>query len=405
MDTPLRAAAEALSRGDPLQALKYVALRQDAQALALRATALAQLGEYKQAKELYKRAAKSFSQSHAIARARCLVAMAEVSLAARELNVADVGLGRAIAVLTRHGDHGNARFAQLLYARHALALGNVTLAQERLDGIDVRDMAPALRASFELVRAELAVRRLAPEQAKLAFARAGRAAERAQIPALIAEVSAARRAFERPVARLSGTQTAALLTIEQVAALFARGAWVVDGVRRAVQQGATRVSFATRPVLFALVRRLAEAAPGEVSREELIRVGFGMQRANDSLRVRLRVSVGRLRKRLAELAELEATPHGFRLRPKRGPAYVLAPPADDDASSLLALVSDGEAWATSALALALGSSQRSVQRALRALEEQGRVRSFGRGKGRRWLAKALSGFAPHMSLPPSSRGP
>jgi DNA-binding transcriptional ArsR family regulator len=136
-----------------------------------------------------------------------------------------------------------------------------------------------------------------------------------------------------------------------------------------------------------------------------MRAGFGMQRANDSLRARLRVSMARLRKQLGAIAELAATPRGFALRPRCAPAQVIVPLADDDASSLLALVSDGEAWSTSALALALGTSQRSVQRALSALAAAGRVRSFGRGKSRRWLASPLHGFAPHMLLPVASRGP
>lgn len=405
MDTGIAAAALALSRGDPLQALKHVALREDAQALALRATALAQLGEYKPAKELFKRAARGFSQSHAVARARCVVALAEVALASRELNVADAGLGRAIDVLSGNNDPANARYAQLLRARFALALGNVSLAEQRLAAIDAGEIAPALRAALELARGEVAVRRAQPHKARAAFLRAAKAAERARVPALMAAVAAATQALRQPVARLAGAKDAQLLTLDQVVSLLAGNSVVVDASRRTVQRGSTGVSFRTRPVLFALAQRLAEAAPSEVSREELIRVGFGMRRASDSLRARLRVAIGRLRKQLVGLAEIDAKQHGFALRVHSASVHVLLPPASDDASSLLALVSDGEAWSTSAIALALGLGQRSVQRGLSALEAAGRVRSVGRGKNRRWLASPLQGFTTHMLLSTPSLAP
>ncbi|MFT3923314.1 MAG: helix-turn-helix domain-containing protein [Myxococcales bacterium] len=402
MDTPLAAAARALSEGDPLRALKHVALRDDAQAVAMRATALAQLGEYREARELFKRAAKGFSQNHAIARARCVVALAEVALAMRELSVADAGLGRAIEVLERHGDAANARYAQLLHARYALALGHVGLAQERLAAIEVPSTAHVLRALTELTQTEVAVRRMQPAVARKALAAAGQAALRAQVPTLIAEVRTAKLTLERPVARLVDAGNSEPLALDQVAELLQGPQLVIDACRRCVRRGDLRVSYATRPVLFALVRQLAEASPREVSREALIRAAFGIQRPNDSLRARLRVAVGRVRKQLAEVASLEATPSGFALLPRQSSLCVLLPPSDDATSSLLALVSDGEAWSTSALALALGASQRSVQRALGALRESGKVESVGHGKNRRWLAQPIHPFATHMLLPLAS---
>lgn len=403
MDQPLAAAAAALAHGDPLAALKHVALRHDAQAVALRATALAQLGEYGDAKALFKRAAKGFSQAHAVARARCTVALAEIALASRELNVADAGLARAIAVLAQHGDQVNARYAQLVHARYALALGKVDLARQRLDAIDARDAMPALRALLALALAEVALRRMRPEDAKKALTAARQAAMRAQIPALIAEVQDAATALTRPVAKLVRSDCVALLTLADVRALLTGPQLVVDGCRRSVQQGAVRVTFATRPVLFALLRRLAEASPAEVGRDELIRVGFGIQRPSDALRARLRVAMGRLRKQLEALADLRATARGFVLLPHAPPVQVVLPPVDDDASRLLALVSDGEAWSSSALALALGESQRSVQRALGTLENAGKVTSHGQGKNRRWLAPPIHSFATHMLLPATSQ--
>ena len=66
---------------------------------------------------------------------------------------------------------------------------------------------------------------------------------------------------------------------------------------------------------------------------------------------------------------------------------------------MLAFLADGESWSTSALALALGTSQRSVQRALEALAAAGNVQSFGRGRARRWLTPPLAGFTPTLLLP------
>lgn len=177
----------------------------------------------------------------------------------------------------------------------------------------------------------------------------------------------------------------------------------MDACRRVIQQGARSVSFETRPVLFALARCLAEASPRDVTRDELIRIAFDIDRANDSLRARLRVSMGRLRTLLKGLAEIKATHGGFTLIASTPPVCVLVPPLDDKSSSLLALISDGDAWSTSALAMALGESQRSVQRALSVLEEAGKVWSAGRGRNRRWLAPPLTLFATHLLLPVSSR--
>lgn len=220
MDALLVAAAEALSRGDPLYALKHVALRQDAQALALRATAMAQLGEYKIAKQLFLRAARNFAPGEAVARARCTVALAEIALATRELTRADSGLVRAIAVLDRNHDFANARYAQLLRARHALCLGNVGVTQERLNEIETGQASPALRAAIALTQAEVALRRIQPEPARKALAVAAEAARRAQIPALRAEVAAARRTLERPVARLAGANGSRLLSVAHVSTIL-----------------------------------------------------------------------------------------------------------------------------------------------------------------------------------------
>ena len=157
---------------------------------------------------------------------------------------------------------------------------------------------------------------------------------------------------------------------------------------------------ARRPLLFVLLRALAEAWPQELDRKALIARAFRSRDPDQSHRARLRVEIGRLRRLLAPLLAIDAGRHGFTLRP-RAPCevVVLLPPIDGDDAALLALLADGAAWSTSALALALGDSQRSVQRALAALEAAGRVRSIGRARAQRWLAPPLCGFTTILLLP------
>jgi hypothetical protein len=220
------------------------------------------------------------------------------------------------------------------------------------------------------------------------------------VPALLAEAEEARAALDRPAARRLAAGGEQVLHLDEVAALLGSGALVIDACRRGVRAGALWLPLARRPVLFALARALAEAWPGDVDREALILRAFGMRRPNESHRARLRVEIGRLRALVAVLARIEATERGFILEPRgaRG-VVVLAPPIDGDQASLVALLSDGAAWSTSALALALGASQRTVQRALVELETAGRVRSIGRARARRWLSPPLAGFTTILLLP------
>ena len=252
----------------------------------------------------------------------------------------------------------------------------------------------------ELTAAEITLRSLRVGPARSALARARTAAERARVPALVAEVEEAWAALARPAARriLAGGERA--LRLEEVAALHASGALVVDACRRGLRSGAVWVPLASRPVLFALARALAEAAPGDVGREALIAGAFRTRRPDESHRARLRVEIGRLRELAAGLARIEATGQGFVLKPRKArEVVVLAPPIDGDEASLVALMSDGAAWSTSALALALNASQRTVQRALVGLESAGRVRSIGQARARRWLSPPLAGFTTILLLP------
>jgi hypothetical protein len=193
-----------------------------------------------------------------------------------------------------------------------------------------------------------------------------------------------------------------MLRLDQVAALLASDTLVVDACRRGMQVGDAWRPLARRPVLFSLARALAEAWPGDVDREALIAAAFRTRRPDDTHRARLRVEIGRLRALVTTLAGIDATARGFILRPRDGRGVVvLAPPIDGDQGSLVALLSDGAAWSTSALALALGPSQRTVQRALVELEAAGRVRSIGHARARRWLAPPLAGFTTILLLPAS----
>jgi DNA-binding transcriptional ArsR family regulator len=402
MDSLVASAARALAAGDPLGALKRVALRDDPPALALRGIAMAQLGEYDRARKLLRRAAHGFGRRERLAQARCQVAEAEVGLAARDLSGPGRTLDAAARALDALGDRANALYARLVRARRQLLVGELAAAEQTLAAVDVAAAGapPALAARAELTRAEVALRRVRVADAADALVRAHAAAVAAGIPALVAEVGRVRRALSVPSARLVRGGVVRPVRLDEVEALFASGNLVVDVCRRAVRGPARSVPLAGRPVLFALVGALAEAWPGDVPRDRLIERAFEARAANESHRARLRVELGRLRAALRPLARIEATRRGFALVPVGGRAVVvLAPPIDGPAGAIVALLEGGESWSTSALACALGSSQRTVQRALRQLEEAAAVRAVGRGRSRRWLAPALGGFATTLLLP------
>jgi hypothetical protein len=255
-------------------------------------------------------------------------------------------------------------------------------------------------AAHELVVAGIAIRRLRTAAARAALGRAAHAARAARIPALAAEVDRTALVLTTPAARLIGSGAERLLRLDEVESLFSSRAFVVDACRRVVREGRTVIRFARRPVLFAIVRTLAEAWPGDVPRGTLVARAFGARTADESHRARLRVEVGRLRAMIRPLASVAATKQGFALAPRGGRhAVVLAQPVEDDHADVLALLADGESWSSSALAMALGSSQRTVQRALDALAVSGKVQSHGRGRARRWMTPPLPGFTTTLLLP------
>ncbi len=400
MDSLIAAAARALAAGDALGALKRVALRDDPPAVALRGIAMAQLGEYPRARALLRRAARGFGAHEELARARCVVAEAEVALTMRDFGGSPRTLAAAAATLDAFADRANAQQARLIAARRLLLLGRLNESATALARLDAHGLPPTLAAVAELTAAELALRSLRTGPALAALDRAREAADRARVPALQAEVAEARAALDRPAARriVAGGEQA--LRLDEVAALLSSDALVVDACRRGLRAGAAWRPLARRPVLFALARALAEASPDDVDRHVLIARVFRARRPNESHRARLRVEIGRLRALIAGLARIEATTRGFVLTPRGARAVVvLVPPIDGDQASLVALLSDGAAWSTSALALALGASQRSVQRSLVELEAAGRARSIRQARARRWLSPPLTGFTTILLLP------
>jgi hypothetical protein len=399
MDSLITAAARALAAGDPLAALKRVALRDDPPALALRGIAMAQLGDLTRAKELLRIAGRTFGPKEATARARCVVAEAEIALVSRDLSGPMQTLGAARAALEAHGDRTNAAHAGYLEARRLLLIGRLNESERTLDALDVDALPQASRTGYWLVAAGIAMRRIQAASARAALDRAGHAARETGIPALAAEVDRASRALDASAACLIARDGKRPLDLAEVEALIASDALVVDACRNVVRVGTTVIPLAGRPVLFALARALAEASPEDVSRETLIARAFRARDADESHRARLRVEIGRLRKSLRPLARLNATTRGFLLKPHRAQTVsVLAPPVEGDHAEVLALLADGEAWPSSALALALDVSPRTVQRALEALAEDGKVEFFGRGRACRWMVPSVPGFPTSLLL-------
>jgi hypothetical protein len=401
MDSLITAAARALAAGDPIGALKLVALRNDAAGLALRGTAMAQLGEWKRARGLLRKAARAFGPREAVSRARCVVAEAEVALVSRDLGWTTRTLQSARATLEAHGDQTNAALAGCLEIQRLLLIGELVAAERALSALPSR-LPPPLAAKRELIVAGIAMRQVRARLARQALARAKDAAIRSQIPSLVAEVEAAYRQMDAPVARRVDRGKNTPLLLDDVETLFASRALIVDGCRNAVRSGARVIPLATRPVLMMLARVLAEAWPADVARDELVARTFRLRLADESHRARLRVEIGRLRRLLGGITGIVATARGFTLAPRAREVVVLVHPTDERHAAVLALLADGECWSTSALAMALATSQRTVQRALDELAEAGKVQAFGGGRARRWVTSPVPGFTTTLLLPASS---
>jgi hypothetical protein len=325
-----------------------------------------------------------------------------VALASRDLGWPAKALDAARITLEEHGDHANAAHARYLGVRRLLLIGHLDEAERMLAKLDPTTFSPALRVAHELTVAGIAMRRLRTVPARAALARAERAARQARIPALAAEVEGARRVLAMPAARLLARGEERPLVLEEVEELLGSRALVVDACRYVVRCEGKTISLATRPVLFTLARALAEAWPGDVSRDSLVARAFRLKLADESHRARLRVEMGRLRRVLKPLAEVSATQQGFALTPRRArEVAVLALPVETEHAEVLALLADGESWSSSGLSLALRTSQRTLQRALDELAVAGKVQSFGRGRARRWMTPPLPGFTTVLLLPTS----
>ena len=400
MDSLITAAARALAAGDPLGVLKRVALRDDAPALALRGIAMAQLGDFVRAKALLQSAARAFGPREAVAHARCVVAEAEIALVSRDLGWPPKALDTARATLEKHGDWVNAAHARHLEVRRLLLIGRLDEAERTLAALDPAPFPPASRAAYELVVAGIAMRRIRAKVARAALARAARAAHQADIPALMAEVESTSLVLNTPAARLIVHGEEQLLLLEEVETVLESGTLVVDACRHVVRCENTVVSLARRPVLFALARALGEAWPGDLSRDALVQRAFHAKHADELHRARLRVEMGRLRAELRSLASVSATAKGFALASCRAcEVVVLAPPVEGQHAAVIAFLADGASWSSSALALALGASPRSAQRALDSLAIAGKVQSYGRGRARRWMTAPVLGFTTTLLLP------
>jgi len=414
-DAVVEYAARALAAGDPLSALNMVALREDGPGLALRGIAMAQLGDLVRARTLLKSAARAFGPKDAVARARCVVAEAEIALATRDLSWPAAPLVAAQTALEGHGDRLNAAHARFIDVRRLLLIGRLSEAERIIAEIDPGPFPAALRACYELVVAGIAVRRLRAKKARAALEIARRAARHSGIASLAAEVEAANHALNTPAAYLvaggrgthlrqpeTGESGGRLILLDEVEAILASGALVVDACRHVVRRADIAVSLASRPLLFEIIRALGEAWPDDAPRNTLIERIFEMRIDDDEDRLRLRVEVGRLRAALEPLAAVISTKRGFALVPHAThDLAVLEPPAREEHAAVLAQIADGEAWSSSALALALGASQRSVQRMLEALEKSGKVQPVGRGRACRWIASPMIGFTTTLLLPGS----
>ena len=400
MDSLITGAARALAAGDPLGALNRVALRDDAPALALRGIAMAQLGDLVRAKALVRRAARAFGAREAVARARCVVAEAEIAFAARDLSWPAKALDAARATLERYGDRVNAAHARHLAIRRLVLIGRLDEAERALAELDAAPLPPASRAVHELVVAGIAMRRLQTQAARAALARAERAARHARIPALTAEVESASLVLSTPAARL--------IAAARSVSSCSRRSRLCRRPRRSSSMRAV-MSFATpaRPSRWHGARycsrshaRSAKRGPTTCRATCSSRGLSARSMPMNSHRARLRVEMGRLRAALRALAGVSATKRGFALAPRCArEVVVLARPVEERHAAVLAFLADGEAWSSSALALALGASQRHVQRALESLAAAGKVQSFGRGRARRWTTPPVPGFTTALLLP------
>ncbi len=374
-DDSLARAGRALARGDALAALGFVGRAEDALGLALRGIAYAQLGELEGARTALERAKRLAKVP--LLRARIEAARVEVAMSDGDPAPAARAARAAAEALAQLGDVRNAAMQRLVLARAEVLLGHLAEARETVETVLEQRKLPADVAAVAcLAQAEIAIRAVAPTEARAALARARRALHGAPNDLLARALVALEAELSRPIARLEqrGAQREAdLFAIE---AASSGQVFLVDGCRRRVIAGRASVPLARRPVVFALLLELARAWPGDVARDALAAAAFDTRRVNASHRSRLRVEIGRLRKGLEGLGELVATADGYRLETPRDVA-VLLPPEGGEAARLAILLGDGAWWTAQALAEHAGVSKRTAQRALAALVSAGQAIKAG----------------------------
>lgn len=377
-ESSLQDAASALARGDALRALSVVGPFEDVPALTLKGIAYAQMGDLELARRALLAAAKGASGE--LVRARIQAALAEVTLAEGDASRAAREAQDAARTLAKLGDVRNAAMQELVVARAELLLGQLGDARRRVDALLAQELDGDVRGVTLLASAEIAVRELAPTRARerLSAIATTNALLRRTLDAFSAELTV-------PIARLvaNGVETAAdLFAIERAAngdSLF------IDACRRNAVAGRVTVRFASKPVLFALLRALARAWPSSVPRDELATAAFDVKKPNASHRARMRVEIGRLRKELSGVAEPIATKDGYALESSR-PVQLLLPTRGDADASIALLLGDGAAWTAQAIAEHANVSKRTALRALASLVEKGRASRVANGKDIRYLA-------------------
>jgi tetratricopeptide (TPR) repeat protein len=378
----LAVAGRALARGDALRALGLVGRSEDGLGLTLRGIAYAQLGELQLARKSLDRAVKRAKDP--LARARIEAARVEIAMSDGDPAPAARAARASADVLSSLGDVRNAAMQRLVLARAEVLLGRLAEARHVVDEVLKQGKLPAdVRAVACLAQAEIAIRAIAPTEARAALTRARRALTDAPNELLARALVALEAELSRPLARLEqrgNLRDADLFAIE---AASNGQVFLVDACRRLAVAGRASVPLVKRPVLFALLLVLARAWPAEVARDELAARAFDTKRVNASHRARLRVEIGRLRKVIDGLGEPIATAGGYALTTPRDVA-VLLPPSDDDAARLAILLGDGAWWTAQALAEHAGVSKRTAQRALSALVESGAAVRAGTAKDVRY---------------------
>ncbi|MEM7309190.1 MAG: helix-turn-helix domain-containing protein [Planctomycetota bacterium] len=407
--------AGALARGEPLAALNAVAGRDDAHALAIRAIALAQLGEHGDARRLLEQVERAFAEGDQPAfRARARAALAELSAAERDLGTALAELEESARELADAGDGVNAAWLKLVRARLLVLLGDVPRARRLID--EVRALADEgdqgggalVRAAAELALAEACARELRAADALAALDRAEGWTRRAGLALLFREIDAQRAGLGRELARIEHRGEVRAATARDVEALLGDGDTprrvVLDALRRRlIAPGGAVLDLARRGVPFDLLFELARAWPEPADAGSLVRALFAWDEPDESHLARLKTELARLRALLARAdapVAIEAEGGAWRLAPEGDAEVSLLTPLGEDRASLLeALLWDGAAWSARALAAAADRPLRSVQRELGALVDAGRVSALGGSRSMRYarLDPAL-GFAPQMFL-------